>query len=277
METVCIYHAECVDGAASAAVVRHRYPDAGLYATRHGDSAPTDLQGKRVFIVDFGFDAQTMNAIKEQSAELHWFDHHKTALPTSEELGCGIIDLNESGATLTWKQLYPGKAVPRILQYVRDKDIWVWELPDSREVSHAIRETEGILDPASATWSHLLEGISDSEWKELIERGRRSRRTLQEKFEKAARKGFEVELKGHRTLAVNWTDDASEIGEHIYRDLGYPVALMFSYNGQEWTFSLRSATVDVADIAIQFDGGGHAGAAGFRTPTLDWLFKARCR
>ncbi len=274
MKTACIYHAECVDGAASAAAVAYKYPDVELFPAIHGEPAPTDLDDKRVFIVDFSFPAEVMQRIQAQAAEVFWYDHHKTAIPIQEEVGFGIIDLAESGATLTWKQLFPEQEVPKISQYVRDKDIWVWELPESREISHAIREMEGILDPKSETWKHFLNGLTDHEWLELIQVGKRSRRLLQERFEKAATKGKEITLRGHRALAVNWTDDSSEIGEYIYKVLGYPVALIFSFTGKNWSFSLRSNTVDVADIAISFGGGGHPGAAGFRTDSIEWLFTA---
>ncbi len=273
MKTACIYHAECVDGAASAAAVRHKYPDAELYPTNHGEEPPTTLAGKRVFIVDFSFPPDVLKEIESTAAELHWYDHHKTALPIRDAVGFGDIDLNESGATLTWKKLFPAQEVPKILQYVRDKDIWVWELPDSREISHAIRESEGILDPASETWKELLTGSTQAKWDELIALGRRSRRLLTERFKLAVEKGIEIDLKGHKALAVNWTDDASEIGEYIYKELGYPVALIFSFSGKSWSFSLRSDTVDVSEIAISFGGGGHPGAAGFRTDSIAWLFE----
>jgi len=273
METVCLYHAECVDGAASAAAVRYKYADVELVPMNHGETPPTSLKGKRVFIVDFSFPPETMQQMNQDAAELFWFDHHKTALPIREKVGFGVIDLKESGATLSWKQLFPDQEVPKILQFVRDKDIWIWELPDSREISHAIRDIEDILNPASPTWKKLLDGISADQWNEMIEQGQRSRRLLKNRFKKAAEKGFEIDLKGHKAFAVNWTSDASEIGEYIYQELGYPVALIFAYTGTYWSFSLRSNTVDVSEVAISFGGGGHPGAAGFRTDSIEWLLE----
>lgn len=264
-----------MDGAASAAVVRHKYPGAELLPAKHGDPVPAGLAGKRVFIVDFSYGADLLKKLKAEAAELHWFDHHKTALSIRDEVGFGVLDMNESGATLTWKQLFPGTAVPKILQYVRDKDIWLWELPDSREVSAALSETEGILDPSVETWPRLLKGMPAEEWTALIERGAHSRRLLKQNLEKAVKKGFVVEIDGLQGFAVNWTDNSSDLGEYIYKALGHSFALIFSYNGKEWTYSLRSDKVDVSEIAAQFGGGGHAGAAGFRTQDLDWLLLAK--
>ena len=90
-----------------------------------------------------------------------------------------------------------------------------------------------------------------------------------------ATKGFAVELEGIRFFAVNWTTDASGLGEYIYKELGHQAALIFSYTGTQWSFSLRSDTVDVSEVAVKFSGGGHRGAAGFRTDDIEWLFSKR--
>ncbi len=277
MKTVCIYHAECIDGAASAAVVLEKFQEVELIAAKHGDPAPTDLQGKRVVIVDFSFPAETLKAMQSQAVEILWFDHHKTALPIQQEVGFGVIDLNESGATLTWKQLFPETDIPEILRYVRDKDIWLWELPDSREISADIRETENIYAPSAPCWKKFLKGLSEGDFRAMVARGTHSRRLLKDRLIGAAKRGFQVVLDGHKTWAVNWTGDSSELGEYIYKELKYPVAAIFSYDGKQWTFSLRSNTVDVSEIAVKRGGGGHAGAAGFRKDTNDiaWLFEAK--
>ena len=275
MKTVCIFHEDCMDGAAAAAVVRHKFRDVELMPADHGEPVPPGLHGKKVFIVDFSFPAERLQEIKKAAAELHWFDHHKTSIPIRDRLGYGIIEMEESGASLTWKQLFPNQEVPKIIQYVRDKDIWLWQLPDSREVSADMRETEGIFNPTHAVWETWLAGVSTAEWQGMIERGRRSRRLQRDQMLKAAAKGFVIELDGSRALAVNWTEDASDLGEYIYSELGYDVALTFHYNGRDWAFSLRSAKVDCSQIALKRGGGGHRGAAGFRTPDIAWVFASQ--
>ena len=275
MKTACIYHSPCMDGTAAAAAVRHRHPDVELLPRNHGDPVPTTIKGKRVYIVDFSYNPDTLRAMGEQAGELLWFDHHKTAIPIQDDVGFGVIDLNESGATLTWKQLFPDRPVPDILGYVRDKDIWLWELPDSREISAALSEADDILNPANPFWERLLAGLPASEWETLVERGRYSRRLLQRKYQEAATKGFAVELEGIRFFAVNWTSDASGLGEYIYKELGHQAALVFSYTGTQWSFSLRSDTVDVSEVAVKFGGGGHRGAAGFRRDDIEWLLSKR--
>ena len=44
--------------------------------------------------------------------------------------------------------------------------------------------------------------------------------------------------------------------------------ILFAFNGTDWTYSLRSSTIDCSKIALKYGGGGHKGAAGFRSNQL---------
>jgi nanoRNase/pAp phosphatase (c-di-AMP/oligoRNAs hydrolase) len=43
-----------------------------------------------------------------------------------------------------------------------------------------------------------------------------------------------------------------------------------AFDGRNYSVSLYSEKVDVEEIARQFGGGGHSGAAGFVSPTFPW-------
>ena len=74
--------------------------------------------------------------------------------------------------------------------------------------------------------------------------------------------GFETELMGYKCFAVNMgmigSDDFISIDAN-----NYDILIGFCTDGKQWRYSLRSNTVDVSLIAMQFGGGGHKGAAGF--------------
>lgn len=271
----CFYHGNCIDGAAAAAVIKYKYPEAQCYAMEHGDPIPVSVKGAFVFIVDFSFDLETLTRLKGEATEVFWYDHHKTAVPLQQALGWGVLDLAESGATLTWKQEFPGRSLPRILEYVKDKDIWEWKLPYSREVNVALREREDIHNPCGDSWKKFIEGFGEENLKGLMKQGGAVLRGQRIRISEGSRFGFEVDFHGYHTLAVNWSQESSEMGEYIYKDLGYDVALMFHYTGQHWNFSLRSERVDVSELALQYDGGGHPGAAGFRKDSIEWLLKLK--
>ncbi len=272
---LCFYHANCTDGSASAAVIKRKYPGAECYPLNHGDPITASVEGKILYIVDFSFPPEILSDFKKKAREVHWYDHHKTSLPIYEKLGWGDIDLKESGATLAWKKEFPDQPLPRVLEYVRDKDLFEWQLPDSRAVSAELKDLEGLLDPGSATWKEFLDGLEESEWQKLIDRGKHAVQLQNLAILAGVQYGFEIDFHGHRTLAVNWSLEASYIGEYIYKKMGYPVALLFYFNGKNWTFSLRSNKIDVSQLAIKYGGGGHAGAAGFRQDSIDWLLKLK--
>ncbi len=272
---VCFYHANCTDGAAAAAVVKRKYPEAELYPMNHGDPIEAQVRGKKVFIVDFSFPAEILEKLKAEAAEVRWYDHHKTALPIRDRIGWGVLDLGESGASLTWKQEYPGEPLPKILAYVKDKDLWEWKLPDSRAVSMDLRNTVDVLDPASETWRRLIDGLDEAALRKIVERGEYALQSQRLNILSGVKNGFELDFHGHRAFAVNWSLEASDIGEYIYKEMGYAVAVLFYYTGKVWSFSLRSPTVDVSELAQKYGGGGHPGASGFRQDAIDWLFKMK--
>lgn len=272
---LCFFHANCVDGAASAAVIRHKYPLAKCYPMNHGDPLRAKVKGKNLFIVDFSFKPDVLKRFKKEATDVHWYDHHITAIPIQKEVGWGDIDLKESGASLTWKKEFPDKPMPRIIEYVRDKDLYEWKLPDSREISMYLRGVTDITNPLSEFWKKSLDGIPDSDWQGMIEKGSLALKFQTATLKQGLKSAFPIEFHGHRTLAINWVLEASDMGEMIYKDLGYDIALMFYYTGNIWNFSLRSEKVDVSKLALKYGGGGHPGASGFRTESVDWLLKLK--
>lgn len=274
-EIICFYHANCTDGAASAAVIKKKYPDAKLYPMNHGDPIPVSVKDKKVFIVDFSFKEEILKKFKEEAKELYWYDHHKTSLPAHKLLQWGIIDLGESGASLTWKQEYPNQPVPKIIQYVKDKDIWEWKLPFSRAINMALREYEGIHDPENAIWQQLIDHLTDAEFEKMKEWGSRALKSQRMRMVEWSKNGFELEFEGRRAFAINWTLESSEMGEYIYKELGFEVAIIFSFVEDHWNFSLRSNQVDVSQIAVKYGGGGHPGASGFRHESIEWFLRLK--
>lgn len=270
---LCFYHANCTDGAAAAAVIERKYPGAECVPVIHGEAIQHSVPGKKVFIVDFSFPAEVLSKMKAEAAEVLWYDHHKTALPIRDQIGWGEIDLSESGASLTWKKEFPDQSLPRILAYVKDKDLYEWKLPDSRAVSMDLRNTSGLLDPKSPKWMELIDHLDDAKFRRIVERGEHALEAQRLRILNGAKNGFQLDFHGHRAFAVNWSLEASDMGEYIYAELGYEVAIIFYYSGKVWNFSLRSDRVDVSELAKLYGGGGHPGAAGFRQDNLDCLFK----
>lgn len=143
MKTLIIYHqikpgVDCPDGIAAAWVAKKKYPDADLRGCHYGaDSVPAFGDYDRILIVDFSFPRHTLEAMEREVKELMVIDHHKTAMDDLSGFSSAVFDMQESGATLTWKTLFPGDLMPCWLQYVRDRDLWNFDLPMSKEIHEA--------------------------------------------------------------------------------------------------------------------------------------------
>ena len=46
--------------------------------------------------------------------------------------------MDRSGAMLGWRYMHPGQEPPPLIGYVQDRDLWRFELPNSREISAAL-------------------------------------------------------------------------------------------------------------------------------------------
>ena len=64
---LCIYHKNCLDGKAAAAVVLRRVPDAELLPMQYREPTPT-VEGREVYMVDFGLPNASMHKVGESAA-----------------------------------------------------------------------------------------------------------------------------------------------------------------------------------------------------------------
>ena len=276
---LCIFHKNCLDGRASAAVVKRFEPDCVCVPQQYGSKRPSVL-GRKVYIVDFGFPLEEMQKIEREASEVIWIDHHITHQQTQQELGWGHFALEESGASLTWKVLFPDEEPPAVISYIRDRDLWLWELPNSRAINTAM---------FYITTDQDFENILDIDLDEMNELGQPLIKAQELRIGQALRNGIPSQnpygLMGKRALVMNTNVDISEIGERAYLPknqggAGYDLAIIFSMRRDgKWVHSLRSnKDVDCERIARNRGGGGHQGAASYMCPEpffqsddcLDW-------
>jgi len=261
---LCIYHKNCLDGSGAAAVVQRKVKDCEFLPMQYSHPPPT-VEGRVVYCVDFGFPLEHMRALKAQATELIWVDHHQSQEAIWRQLGWGAFDLAECGTSLTWKTLFPNETPPPVIDYIKDKDLWRWQLPDSRAICAGLAETfakskfEGLLEVDLAKMAEIGRPIIEAQRARVVE---------------AAAKGVVINeafgRRGLRALAVNCYQDLNELGEHICTPLaegglGYDLAVLY-YRKQpgRWVHSLRSAgNADCATIAAAFGGGGHPSSGCF--------------
>lgn len=262
-KALVIYHANCADGFGAAWAARGALGDMADYIPcQYGQPAPTIEPGQEVYIVDFSFPRDVMLTIGEKAASVMVLDHHKTARdalagewPTHIRI---TFDMERSGARMAWEAFHPGTAVPKLIQYIEDRDLWRWQLPNSREVSAAIRSYPFNFD----IWN-------DFQIERLAAEGAAIIRYTTQQIGGLVSLAQRREVGGHTVPVVNapacW---ASEVCNILAQ--GEPFAASWCASETEVFWSLRSAEdgIDVSEVAKQFGGGGHKHAAGFKTERL---------
>ncbi len=261
---LCIYHKNCLDGNGAAAIVQRKEPDCDFLSMQYGMTPPTVLD-RVVYIVDFGLSLEHMRAIRAQAEKVIWLDHHASQIPIHKQLGWGTLDVNECGSSLTWKTLFPHEPMPPVIEYIKDKDLWLWKLPDSKAIAAGL----------SATFpGDKFKGLLDVDLQEMARIGLPLINATAERVAKAIKKGVTIDapygLTGRRALYVPCNQDQNEIGDHICLPieaggLGYDLAILVYRKGKgRWVHSLRSSdasSVNCGTIADARNGGGHRNSA----------------
>ena len=187
-------------------------------------------------------------------------DHHATAQAElqGQVPGCHF-DLEHSGAVIAWNYFHPGQPLPELLAYVQDRDLWQWQLPNSRSINHALQVADLDFDH----WSSLK--IPD-----LLSLGRPLYRANQRLLEKITTSSRTSDILGTPVPSVDSDQFVSDVGERMLElNPHAPYVAVYHHDtdvsGKPITrFSLRSGgRTDVSLIAKQLGGGGHAQASGF--------------
>ena len=260
MKNLCIYHKSCADGFGAALAVKMYFDsldeECEFLSANYGDEAP-DVVGMNVVIVDFSYPRDVLIRMDVQSEHIIVLDHHKTAEDNLKGLDFCIFDMTRSGAMMAWQYFHKQSTVPSLIQYIQDRDLWKWELTNSKEVSSGLQLLPFDFD----LWQQYL---SDYSIGELVEHGsvilnyqkQQVKNTLNHEVEMGS-------IAGHIVPCINCTHLISEVGNDLSK--GHPFAAMYFETHDKRVYSLSSASdgVDVSAIAKQYGGGGHFHAAGF--------------
>jgi len=266
-----LYHGRsCPDGYAAALAAWLYYGGrVELVGLDHGDiKAVTDLpalQGRAVYILDFSFSPELLQAIDERAAKLVLLDHHKSAAEklTGFKCSCGVVhfDMNKSGARLAWEFFHPEAPVPDLVRYVEDRDIWAWQYPESAGYLAALD-----MEPFDlARWSEIAT-FSPEQLAQFTARGQ----AMDDKFAKLAADiaegAKEVTYNGQRGLMVNAPGVFhSLVGELLSKKSGSFALMWTAGKGGVVKVGLRSQRgYDCIPLAESMGGGGHAQACGFK-------------
>ena len=251
-----LYHKNCNDGFGAAWVAWKALGDQARYvAVQHGDLPPEIPEGSKVTIVDFAYRRDVLMELAGRMESLRVLDHHKTAAQDLAGLDFVSIDMQKSGAMLAWDHWFPGEAAPLLVQYIQDRDLWLFLLKDSPEISAALSSYPMDFQ----LWNTL--SVDD-----LARDGIAIKRAINIQVSDHVERATLRNVAGYSVPVVNATCHLSEIGDRL--NARYPeapfAALYFDRPDGKRQWSLRSrGEFDVSEVAQRSGGGGHRNAAGY--------------
>lgn len=260
--THVLYHGRCPDGFGAAWAAWRKLGDRARYVPVGYDEPVPDLEpGTRVVIADFAYPRDQLLALQEKVQDLVVLDHHETARRSLQGLDFACLDMEHSGAHLSWDYFHPGEPLPDLIAYVEDRDIWRFCLPQSSDFSNALLSYpmnfqcwDGLARDVPRV---IAEGVTITRYKsqliaDILQRTRTER------------------VDGHDVPVVACP---RELGSDICHAnlLAHPdapfAASYYDDADRKRHWQLRSAgDFDVSTLAEKFGGGGHVHAAAFAVP-----------
>lgn len=244
----------------------------------------TIKSNERVYIVDYSISPDEMRKLLQITTDVTWIDHHKTAIEKYDGFEYDIRGLRYDGIAaciLTYCYLncmtYGGvgnihpfnismtKDAPVFTKWIADWDVWKFDYGDNtRKFITAFNSYD--FRPESKEWDKFFYTgfCNDPTFEtELLEEGAAIIK-YRDSWAKSylERFGFETEFEGLKCFAVNLSNCNSEYFKSLPEGK-YDAFMPFAFNGEKWTVSMYSTTVDISDICKKHGGGGHAKAAGF--------------
>ncbi len=259
---VIIYHANCADGMFAAYYTWLCHRDYELLPMYYQSQLP-DLTDAEVVCVDFAPERAALEAMRPKSLLI--LDHHKTSFNKIYDFKPEypyryIHKDNLCGAEIAWNHYHTQTKRPWILDYIRDRDLWLWEQPKSHEVDACIQSFPFKLENCT-----MLERRG-FHW--CAAQGEPILRYQEGLIRKAVAQAGEIEFEGFRVPSVNTSVLQSEIGAVLAKDKPFAIMWWNKDNLKRFAYSLRSDIngQDVAKICEKYGGGGHRNAASFSAP-----------
>lgn len=239
-----------------------------------------------IYIVDYSISPDEMRELLKITKDVTWIDHHKTAIEKYADFEHDIRGVRYdgiAGCMLTYCYLHhmtergagPIKPfdvsmtedAPMFTKLIADWDVWKFEYGDqTRNFITAFNAYD--FNPNSVNWNRFFCNLEFSAESVMIDEGRAMVKYRDgwaagylERF------GFETEFEGLKCFAVNLGNCNSEYFKSLPPGK-YDAFMPFAFNGEKYTVSMYSTTVDISGICKKYGGGGHMKAAGFQCKEL---------
>ncbi len=275
---IVIYHKGCPDGRAAAWVYCSIMKEIGISFTQYipmdAGKYPLDLnvKDKSVLMVDVCPNRNEINIIAKTAKDLTIYDHHKSAQRDVENIGLDnvtvVFAMTRSGCQITWDVFYPDKPRPWFIDIISDRDLWKWEIPNSKELCCYLFSTGYYEDFDDMS---LLLKFTEEQKQQAIEVGEILLSIEEKQIVSAVKQSLltEVDVSGvkYKVRLTGCSHNiASEVGNRLAKmDCDFSAMWRYNYEKDEWWISCRTTkdNIDLSIITRQLGGGGHQKSAGF--------------
>jgi len=247
-------------------------------------------------MVDFSFPRETLEHINEVANRLVVLDHHGTAEANCVGLDFATFDMNKCGAMLAYERMEAEGVLDlfsessrsmllRLVQYVQDRDLWLWEMENSKAVNAWLATFPKDLP----SWVWILDIFCDADatlmLPQVVKEGEailRSNNNLVNIVVSQAWRGTALPWMGKPRVTA-WIANTpilqSDVGHALVERGDTDCAVMWRRaSGGRYFYSIRSrvsggiegGTFDTAALASIFGGGGHKAASGFTSDLPPW-------
>jgi oligoribonuclease NrnB/cAMP/cGMP phosphodiesterase (DHH superfamily) len=278
-----VYHNPCQDGTTALWCANYYNEIFEKIPCKAGNLPTIDTENKNILFVDICPKFDYLLEISKTAQNIVILDHHKTTIDAYEtnKMLCPknlefILDITKSGCQITWDYFFPEKARPWFVDYVGDRDLWLWKLPNSKEINDVLFENNmldaNLLDNITKLQYYTTEQIED-----LIKEGSILLKFQKKQLETASYRAIEAqiivnEITYNIWLGTTTSADRSELGNVLAKKPlsngklpDFSATWIYEPKENVWWISLRgtSSSPDLSLISGYFGGGGHIMASGF--------------
>lgn len=268
---IVIYHHPCSDGfggrwVAESYLRKNAVGNVYYIGANYGEEPFDNTEGANVLIIDFSYEPEIIQNMLSKVNKLLILDHHASAerklinFPDNS-----FFDMKHSGAWLAWKYFYPNDKVPKLINYIQDRDLWINELPGTEAFSLYLQTF------VQFRFESYNEFYDDNNVDLAIKQGKPMILYRDQMVRQFAGNAKLIETKTNEGkkityYLVNCNSLISELGNFLAQKADFAV-IWFCNNFRDnnvLQVKLRSDNrFDVSKLADQFGGGGHPNASGY--------------
>lgn len=277
-----IYHGSCNDGSTALWAANH-YNDIPEKISCKAGTIPIIVHNsKNIIFVDLCPKFDYLIEICKTAKNVVILDHHKTSVDAYVQFKdkCPrnlhmVLDMERSGCQITWDYFHQC-ARPWFVDYVADRDLWTWKLPNSKEINQAFFENN-MLDPYYLNNITELLTYTNEQITSLIQEGSLMLKYQKKQLDIASNRAIEATMEVNDTVYNIWlgtttSADRSDLGNVLankpLKSTGslpdFSATWVYEPKANEWWISLRGSrdSPDLSVIAGVYGGGGHRASSG---------------